>query len=74
MATSTYALQIEDFLSPTQFCLIFGFPYCILSTHIHNGDIALHKVSDEARSKVKVNVSEALQVMGRSPRMKELST
>jgi hypothetical protein len=71
MATSTYMLQIDDFLSPTQFCAIFGFAYCTLSTHIHNGDIVLHQFSDEARHKVKINVSEALRVMGGSPRMKD---
>jgi hypothetical protein len=57
-------LQIEDFLSPTQFCQIFGFAYCTLSVHIHKGDIVLHQFADESRHKIKVNVDEALQVMG----------
>jgi hypothetical protein len=71
MTTSTYMLQVEDFLPPTQFCLIFGFPYCTLSTHIHNGNITLHQFPSETRSKIKINVAEALQVMGASPRMKD---
>lgn len=61
ISQSTSALVEQDFMTSTQFCETFGYPYSTMSARIRKGDIALHQFLGEARPKI--NVAEAHQVM-----------